>query len=57
MAGDLVRIKFVKDIRSCYGSLTYRKDSQWLLDPVTAQALVIASVAVKVTGKAPLAGR
>jgi hypothetical protein len=49
---DGVTIKFVRDFHTPDGSVTYTKDSEHRVDPVTADALLLAGVAVKISGVA-----
>lgn len=48
-----VRVKFIKDVSSSDRSVKYTKDSEWLVDAVTAEALLLAGAAVKVSGQLP----
>lgn len=45
---DRVTIKFLRDYQTAAGSATYLKDSEYLVDPATADALVVAGIAVKI---------
>lgn len=44
-----VTIKFLRDFRSSDGSINYTKDSEFLVDHKTAEALILASVAVMIS--------
>lgn len=48
--GDLVKIKLLQDFQS-EATVTYFKDSEHLVGAVTAGALLLAGVAVKVTDR------
>lgn len=50
MPRDRVRIKFSRDVRSSDRRITYTKDSEWLVDAVTADGLLLVGAAVKVAG-------
>jgi hypothetical protein len=55
---DRVTIKFVRDFQTSDGSVNYTKDSECLVDPATAAALLLAGAAVKVAATAdPIADR
>lgn len=45
---DRVTIKFVRDFHTSDGPVNYTKDSEHLVDPTTADALLLAGVAVKI---------
>lgn len=47
MNADFVRVTLVRDIQNGDGSLRYRKDSELLVDPGSAQALILSSFAVR----------
>ncbi|BBZ43265.1 hypothetical protein MPRM_05460 [Mycobacterium parmense] len=44
-------IKFVRDFQTSDGSVTYTKGSEFLVDAATADALILAGVAVTVSAR------
>jgi hypothetical protein len=55
---DRVTIKFVRDFQTADGSVSYTKDSECRVDRVTADALLLAGAAVKVSATTDrIAGR
>lgn len=51
MSGDWVGIRFIRDVRSSDKAVSYTKDSEWLVDAVTADALLLVGAAVKIPAK------
>lgn len=48
-----VWVKFITDVSSSDGSVKYTKDSEWLVDAVTADVLLLAGAAVKIPWQLP----
>ncbi|MCV7353253.1 hypothetical protein [Mycobacterium parmense] len=48
---ERVTIKFVRDFQTSDGSVTYTKGSEFLVDAATADALILAGVAVTVSAR------
>ena len=49
MNDDQVKVKFIRDIQPCDGSVTYHVGSEFLVDAVTAGVLQLVGAAVKLT--------
>jgi hypothetical protein len=56
MYHDRVRIKLIRAFQSSNGSVNYTKDSELLVDPATADALLFAGIAVKISETAGRVG-